>query len=55
MTNRERLTQIVEELESVKREEAISPTPYSHLDHAAQEIRRAMQFVLSIEERDHIG
>lgn len=54
MTNRERLQRALRDLEKVAADEAISPTPYSHLLTAATEVRIAGAFVLDMRERDGV-
>lgn len=55
MTNRERLERVLRDLDRIARDEAISPTPYSHLRTALFEAQKATAFALDMAERDGIG
>lgn len=52
MTNRERLERVLRDLDLISQDEAISPTPYSHLRSALFLAQQAKEFVLDMRERD---
>jgi hypothetical protein len=54
MTNRERLQRAWRDIQIVSSDEAISPTPYSHLLGAIADLEAASQFVLDMNERDGV-
>lgn len=55
MTNRERLERAQRDLDRVAMDEAISPTPYSHLRTAIFLLDDAKKFVLDMNERDRMS
>jgi hypothetical protein len=52
VTNRQRLQRALRDLDRVARDDAISPTPYSHLHTAIHEAQKAAAFALDMQERD---